>query len=204
MRFSPVTDKCDNIIIVGSSKEAVNFQPIAGYSVIAVNNAISITRGNTDFWFTLDPSKANLQIMRTKPFSCKYYCAVPNNFQREMTRKRERVPTAIHYLDRVAGDGPFSCKYGLQESKYSISTGNSAYGALNLAYHMNPKKIILLGVSGDNQLKFDGKKCYDLSHLPDLFSSAVSQLEDRGIEVINGNEDTRLKCFIKKPFKQLV
>jgi len=204
MQFSSVKNRAEKIIIVGSSWEAVNFRPLEGYSVIAVNSAIEITRGHTDFWFTLDYSNSNLEIMRNKQFRCEYFCAVQEDFQRYMGRRREAIPKDVRYMLRVAGANPIRCNYGLQEDKNKVSTGNSAYGALNLAYHMEPKEIVLLGISGDNKRKFDGKKCYDLSHLPDLFSSAVQQLENKGIVVYNANEDSRLDCFIRKPFSQFV
>lgn len=81
-------------------------------------------------------------------------------------------------------------KYGLDESVECISTGNSAYGALNLAYHMNPKDIVILGVNGDrNSPKFDNKHSLRLDHLPKIFESSIKKkLERKGIKVYNANK----------------
>ena len=201
------TSYSNKFIIVGSSQEAVKFKPVDGYKIIAVNNAISITKEYTDFWFTLDPSDENLFIMKTKPYSCKYYAAVPKDFgsiKSEVKRYRRPRPIGVNYLERISGDGPWDCHYGFRENRYEIATGNSGYGALNLAYHFNATEVVLLGFNGDNSRKFDGKKSRDLLHLPKLFESAKVQLDQKGVMVYNANTEGDIDCFIRKPFEQFV
>lgn len=201
-RCSSVTEQHDKIIILASSQEARKFKPVEGYVVIAVNSAIHVAGGNVDYWITVDPSESNMHIMRTKPYPAKYYAAVPWWFggpHAKLARlKNCAIPDDMNYLNRVEGD---LCdkyiKYGLCEARSDISTGNSAYGALNLAYHMNPKEIVILGVDGNRIApKFDNKHCIGtLDHLPTLFESAVQQLTNRGIQVYNANKQTMLRCF---------
>lgn len=186
------------VIIVGSSQEAIKFKPIDGYTVIAVNQAINITREYTDYWFTLDPSLENQKIMREQPYECQYTAAVPGMFgcsRASIPYMRTDRPKDVYYFDRISGNGPLDCHYGLCEDMNQIATGNSAYGALNLAYHFNATEIILLGVSGDQKPKFDGSYCKRLSHLPKLFDSAIPQLNKRGIQVYTANKVTKIKCF---------
>lgn len=186
------------IIIVGSSQEALKFKPIDGYEVIAVNQAIDITREHTDYWFTLDPSPSNQKIMREQPYDCYYTAAVPDEFgdpDAIISCMRNKRPDNVHYFERIAGNGFLSSHYGLCEDQNQIATGNSAYGALNLAYHLGASEIILLGISGDQSPKFDGTYSKCLSHLPDLFESAIHQLTERGIRVYTANKITKITCF---------
>lgn len=200
--YSEVIEQHDKIIIVASSREAKKFKPLDGYVVIAVNAAINITKEYTDYWITVDLSETNLDILRNKPYNhVKYYAAIPPHFGTEyalLPRHRNLVLDDVHYLERIASsnNGP---KAGLAEDKSQIHTGNSAYGALGLAYHMQPKEIIILGVNGNRTSpKFDNKYCRgDLSHLKALFSSAKPQLDDAGINVFNANRFTIVDCFDK-------
>jgi len=199
MQFSNV----DKIIIVGSSQEAIKFKPVEGYKVIAINQAIDITKEYTDYWFTLDPSIANQKIMREQPYDCIYTAAVPDDFGNKRARLqnlRNPRPDNVFYFNRISGDGPLGSHYGLCENQNEIATGNSAYGAFNLAYHLGAKEIVLLGVSGDQRPKFDGTFCKRLSHLPDLFASALPQLNYNRISVYTANRISKIKCF---PFKDI-
>lgn len=180
--------------------EAVKFKPIEGYTVIAVNNAINITKDYTDYWFTLDPSEDNISIMRKRPYDAYYFCAIPDWYgtNNAPIHRCKVAVTGIHYLKRIQDDSnALKIKYGLSDDKSCIHTGNSAYGALNLAFHMEPSEIIILGVNG-NRLnpKFDNRHCVgDLSHLPKLFESAKNTLDTNGIRVYNANRETLVKCF---------
>lgn len=199
--------KANKVIIVGSSEEAKNFVPIPGFAVIAVNGAIYITKEHTDMWFTLDPSPANIEIMETKPYKCHYVAAVPDDFGRANAKginHRKRIE-GVHYLKRVADRKNYlSCKYGLSEDGRAVHTGNSGYGALNLAYLMGAKTIVLLGITGDGRLpRYDGSYSRNLNHLPSLFASAKPQLDRAGVQVYDTTMQSKLKCFDKMRFHQL-
>lgn len=210
INFSNVHERHEKILIVASCPEAMRFRPIPGWTVIAVNSSIHITKEHTDYWFTLDPSESNIKIMNEKPYDAKYYAAVPDWFgtpAAEIRRLRQNAPEDIYYLQRMSG--PREAKYllsGLANERMKINTGNSAFGALNLAYHMNPKQIVILGVNGNRmQPKFDNRHCVgSLDHLPNLFASAVPQLTKRGIQVFNANVESQVTCFPKIDLDSLI
>jgi hypothetical protein len=168
--------------------------------VIVVNGAADFVP-NFDIWFTLDPSKENLQRMgrRSNPFA-RYYAAVMPD---------RKLPPEITKLERVENDGVekfahplarrYRCSYGLQEHPGKISTGNSAFGALNLAYHLGAGKIALFGVDGTQEERVSGGTPGPLDFLPELFYSAFDQLNKKNIGVINGSPYSRVTCFPRFP-----
>lgn len=169
-------------VIVGSGPSAAGFTPPAGVVVIAVNASIRWLP-RADHWFTLDPSPDNIDIMRRKRDGVRYWCACPDD---------TKLPAGVNRLVRVADreesplsmTGPdywlwrLSCVKGLALNMPNIHTGNSAYGALGLAYHLGAEKVALIGVDATTEPKIDGSNCLtDLSHLPPLFGSAVNQID---------------------------
>lgn len=187
-----------NVIIVASGPSADGFVPPDNAIVIAVNGAIDwIAR--SDYWFTLDPSPANTCRMTNRRDGVAYCAAVAPDYP---------LPLGIKRLDRMASRGKeprrntpewwfwrWSCKHGLAESEHQINTGNSAYGALGLAYHMRPDRIVLVGVDGSDEPRVEGGQCNNLSHLPMLFASAVPQLARAGISVANASPHSKIDCF---------
>src|SRR5690625_600210 len=180
-----------NIVIVasGPSVRAVRRDDIlaAGAVVIAVNGAI-YWLGRADYSFTLDPSQINLVRANNRVRGCKYVMALPDNMQ---------APPGVTRMARQQGDayGKARALQGLSEDKNAIHTGNSAFGALGLAYHLCPQRVVLLGVDGTQERRVDGGYSRTLKHLPELFSSAVPQLRKRKIDVVNGSPDSRVACF---------
>ena len=183
--------KRHNVIIVasGPSVLAVSRDDIlaADAVVIAVNGAIDWL-GRADYWFTLDPSQINLVRASNRISGCEYVMAMPDNMQ---------APAGVTRMERRQGDayGKARALQGLSEDKNAIHTGNSAYGALGLAYHLRPKRIVLLGVDGTRERRVDGGYSRTLEHLPALFTSAIPQLQKRRIGVVNGSPDSRVTCF---------
>lgn len=170
------------IIIVASGPSAKDFIPPDGVTVIAVNGAIDwIPRA--DHWFTLDPSPENMRRMRNQRQGVHYWAAVlPKvNLPKGVTRlrridKRTKTPPS--------SEGPefwlwrLSCVKGLSKIPDAIHSGNSAWGALGLAYHLGARKVALVGVDATTEPKIEGGPCAtDLSHLPLLFASAIGQLD---------------------------
>lgn len=206
--YRPVAHHEKNIIIVGSGPSIKNFKPMPNWKTIAVNNSISLRGFNPNYWFTLDPSQANRNLMMNKVPRCYYYAAVPPEYgspNAPIKLFRLRPPGRIHYLERVADtNNKLGINYGLSDDTCQINTGNSAYGALGLAYLMNAKNIILIGVDGTNEPKFYGKKCNDLSHMSDLFASAIPQLEEKGIRVVNCSMNSAIDCFEKMDYNVAV
>lgn len=143
--------------------------------VIAVNGAIEFAPA-TD-WFTLDPNDTNMQRMAAPVDGVQYHAAVPASID---------LPAHVRRYRRVADKGNkhrnrairrWSAKCGLSEDPRAIHTGNSAYGAVGLAYHWRPREIWLYGVDATQDERITGGRPMDLSHLPDLFASAMPQLK---------------------------
>ncbi|WP_339617208.1 hypothetical protein [uncultured Gilvimarinus sp.] len=169
-------------VIVASGPSASGFVPPKGVAVFAVNGAIDWL-SKADHWFTLDPSDANMRRLCSPRRGVVYHAALPRNF----------VLGAAHVrrYERVSARGPepspkhtpqwwlwrWSAVCGLSHKVGRINTGNSAWGALQLAYQMGFKKILLVGVDASTALRVDGGAPSNLSHLPLLFESAMGQID---------------------------
>lgn len=201
-----ISVKAERVVIIGSGPSMANV-PIdtidrlcdEGIHVIAVNGAIRFLNKTTS-WFTLDPDERLIGLMKRQRHGTEYYAAVPKDYgslNAKVAYHRRTIIEGIHYLHRLTGGGPMKSKEKLSDNPYEIHTGNSAWGALGLAYLMEPKKIIMLGVDGTNK-RYAYIRQYpkmNFQHLPWLFSTCVEQLKDKGIELINGSEFSRIDCF---------
>jgi hypothetical protein len=213
IRFSPVYQKHDNVLIIGGgeSLKGFDFDQLLDFSgrIIVVNNVIfHVPRA--DYWMTVDPSKNRRpqKAMMKKRDGTYYFCAQPKVEEWETPEYHRRwYPEVhgIHYLERISnGD------YSLQEDKTKITTGDSIYGALGLAYHMEAKKIAVLGLdvkgfghwyndkdpyNGHNQPeeKFNTYK----ENLKGIFRSCLPQIKQRGIEIVNGSPESTIDAFPK-------
>jgi len=202
VNFGEVTEQHDKIIITGSGLSINNFfQPDDSWKVISVNNSVNHPNVSADYWFTLDLSLDNQKIAQ-KRSDYKKYVAIPGNIKQEPRLRTKTIEKFIYrgcnFLERISSkQNCFSQTYGLQTEPNKISTGNSLYGALNLAYHMNPKYILIIGLDGEiYRNKFDGKVCRGtLRHLDNLFSTALPNLKEKRIKVYNCNSDSEVKCF---------
>ncbi|NNU62435.1 hypothetical protein [Ochrobactrum soli] len=168
-------------IIVASGPSARGFVPPDDIPVIAVNGAIEWLP-RADHFFTLDWSSVNLRRLRERRISVQYHAAFP---QDQWTRDRD-----IRFYHRGEASGPMptperspqwwlwrlSAKLGLSEDPDIINTGNSAYGALGLAYHLGARDVALVGVDASSAPRVEGGCSRYLGHLPMLFASALSQM----------------------------
>lgn len=166
------------VVIVASGPSAAGFIPPDDVKVIAVNGAIDWLP-RADCWFTLDPSPSNMARMRNRRPGVHYYAAMA------------KPPQGVVRLDRLAyqGEEPedkespewwfwrWSCIRRICETPGKIHTGNSAWGALQLAYHMGADKVALVGVDASQESRVEGGKPNNLSHLPLLFNSAIGQID---------------------------
>jgi len=104
----------------------------------------------------------------------------------------------VKILKRIQGEkyGRAKAPGGLSDDPTAINTGNSGFGALNLAYHMRPEKIVLLGIDANHNLpRVTGGYSRSLDHLPELFGTACPQLKAAGIQVVNGSLISKITCF---------
>lgn len=172
-----------NFVIVASGPSAKGFVPPDDVMVICVNQSINFMP-RCDHWFTLDPSPANIKTMNDRREGVKYWCAIDG--------VRRSIPEYVTVLKRVGQSHirpktkdaaqwniyRLQCRLGLDKRKGYISTGNSAWGALGLAYHLGANKVALIGVDASTDAKIDGGYCRThMEHLPVLFSSAKDQIE---------------------------
>ena len=98
--------------------------------------------------------------------------------------------------------------YGLETDSDVLSHGfNSGYAAINLAYHLGAKKIILLGFDMANdgtQTHFHdgyptrpaGDRIYQDKFLPG-FKQLNTDLKEKGISVYNASAHSRITVFPK-------
>ena len=204
--FGRVDARHDRILVVASGPSAnalpidsIRDAAIGGAHIIAVNRAI-LWMPLAHSWFTLDPDRRVLPILRGAMDDVNRYAAVPDDYGTSMARviyHRCDVPNGITYLRRIAGDGPLGSRDTLSEDPGSIHTGNSAYGAFGLAYLMKPQKIAMVGVDGTRRryAYSRDRPLRSMDHLPALFRSSVSQVLGSGIEVRNGSKESRVGCY---------
>jgi hypothetical protein len=175
----------------------------ASVRVIAVNGAIGHIPARTNVWFTLDVSLENLDEMHRRRPGVQYVAALPEGVElackpQALQERFASVPEHVERLRRMEGGGVLGSLPGLSEHKHCINTGNSGYGAMGLAYHDDEaQRIAIVGLDGKAGCYFYGGRGPRgrIDHLPALFSSAVPQLQRRGIYVVNGSPKSAIQCF---------
>lgn len=189
------------IAIIANGPSARHHALAAKHSdiVIAVNGAHAFVP-RADYWFTLDLSPSNRRIMNRPRDGVEYVVAC---------RPDAPLPAHVTRLTRVESTAPapnrpctphgwlrrWRSMEGLATDPSKIHTGNSAYGALGLAFHLlsgQCGKILLCGVDATQDQRFTGGRPGELSHLPLLFDSAKPQLQAAGIEVYTFSDHDRL------------
>jgi hypothetical protein len=193
------------IVATGPSLKALDLSLIERLDrrvhILAVNGAVDHLP-RCDSWFTLDASPENrLRMQRPRP-GVRYFVATSPR----RNWSAAEIPAHVTRLVRVEGDGILSAKDRLAENPGCIHTGNSAWGALGLAYHWRPKAIGLLGVDGRPGGYFYGGAGPKtrLDHLPALFATANDQLVSRAIRVRNGSPQSTVECFLKNEPVELI
>lgn len=109
---------------------------------------------------------------------------------------------------KLLGITSIECNYkpGLAEDGSLNCGNNSGYQAVNLAYKLGAKKIILLGydmkIGSNGKLHWFGDHPSSLRNEPslfprwiDLFRQLAKDLHAKGINVVNCSTDTALDCF---------
>lgn len=189
--FTQVVERHRKIAVVGTgmSLQGIELNFADDVKVIAVNGAINHLK-RVDYWFTLNPSKSNNEIMlpRNRKPEVKYYAAVPDNYM--------MAEEHVHYIHRLVGTGHghLKTRCGMCADKGAIHTGNSAWGAFQLGAHMEPAYMALFGIDGQGGYHYGGSP-KDLSMLPELFGSSIPDLTYRSINVVNGSPTSIVTCF---------
>jgi hypothetical protein len=107
---------------------------------------------------------------------------------------------------------PHAMRPGLGKDKINtggINTGgNSGYQAINLAYLLGAKKIVLLGFDMHGT-HWHGRHKKGLSNIHMFeewiknFTQLAQDLKDEGVEVINATRRTKLFCFRREPLEAI-
>ena len=185
----------DRCIIVGSGPSAAGFKCPDGIAIISVKRTITWL-DRADYWFALDPDAAVEAMAPPRP-GVQYFCAAPEKFalpphvtrlERVAERGREPYPrhTAEWWLWRWHGVRTLCTRVG------AVHTGNSAWGALGLAFHLGFRDVLLVGVDGSSAPRIEGGRPNNLSHLPLLFASALPQIKLQTVSVMSGIPKTTL------------
>ena len=218
--FKPVQQRHDKVLIIGGGESLIDFdwdllKKFKGV-IITVNNVVyHIPRA--DYWITVDPMSHGKpqRAMVDRVDGVYYFCAYPDIKKFPFDAKFYKTVNGIHYLERIFPEDysgklniPKVGDYSLQEDKDKITTGNSCYGALGLAYHFEAKKIAMIGVDGYgyghwyNKLDpyssgWKDKEGDYLARIPPIYASSVKQFKKRKTEVVLGSPDSPIDCFDK-------
>lgn len=180
----------ETVFIVGGGPSLKNFDfsQLKGKRVIAINRAFEFVPF-ADYLYWSDIS-----------FYEKYKEGIHDFKGKKVTNKSYPIRNDIINLEN-------SGKLGLDLNPNSIKHGgNSGYAAINLAYHLGAKTIVLLGYDMqkiENESHFHGgygrkvdNSLYDNLFLPH-FQSLVEPLRDKKVVVYNANINSKLECFTK-------
>ena len=159
--------------------------------VIGVNGAAQWLP-RVDAFFTLDTSPRQRWMLRNQRPGVRYFAAVPPTYGSAFAAPNHRGPRerGVTFLSRVEGEGPLRAAAGMHDDPLCINTGNSAWGALGIAHHMQAERVGLVGVDGSTDPRVSGGRPGALSHLPWLFSTY-----DGKAEVLNGSPRSAIDCF---------
>lgn len=193
------------IVATGPSLENFDFEQLRGKGYIITVNEAGKHVPFADAWFTLDPWGLHGPQLPNIDFKGRLYAAVPEDFgmsNARITNHQVICPRPITYLHRIIfHTAPITTSdeylsWGLNEDNSCINTLNSGFGAFNLAYHMRPKKILLLGLDASMGY-FYKPNCAtrSLSYLPSIFRSTLTQINKAGINVVNGSLNSNIDCF---------
>jgi hypothetical protein len=167
-------------VIVASGPSARGFAPPDNLPVIAVNGAIDWLP-RADHWFSLDASPANVARLRERRLrDCNYHVAGPRwpTLLGDATYWR-RIDSCGTYIEPSPAGTPewwlwrLGAVLGVNKTPGCINTGNSAWGAVGLAYHLGFTDVALVGVDANGADRIEGGNPGPLSHLPLLFESAA-------------------------------
>lgn len=173
-------------VIVASGPSAQGFQAPWDVPVIAVNGVVRWLE-DADYWFSLDASPANRANLRLAAMSGVECHVAGHPWLAHASCVRQ-----ARYWDRVDSCGTYDepkpagtpewwlwrlgAVQGLCKRANSIHTGNSAWGALGLAWHLGFRDVALVGVDANDAERLEGGCSGNLSHLPLLFASALPDM----------------------------
>lgn len=203
-KITPTNPELVVIVCSGKSVKQFNLKNLPDSAVIIAVNGAAEFLPRLDYWFTSDPwGLHGPQLPINK--RCEMWAAVGDDFATRYARVDTHKKTPhrdINFLHRlISHNNPNTTSetaysLGLSEDPRCISGGNSGYGALNFAYHLKPKNIIILGMDGDiGYFYSDSKRNRALTFLPQMIDSTKEQFEKSGIKVINASPNSKITTF---------
>lgn len=186
MAYTRLKPAVDRLLIVasGPSGGALPVLP-DDLPIMAVAGAIT-GLARADYWFTLDLSDRNRALLKAPVPNTRYIIGCHAQRMLQWSNKPH-----VWCVKNAPGRG-------IAESSDMIRTGNSAFGAMQVAVHLGAKRIGLIGVDANNEPHWHGDtKSKSLAGLPAMFSCALPQLQKRGIEVRLGTiyDKPNVTCF---------
>jgi hypothetical protein len=198
--FKPVQQRHDKVLSIGGGESLIDFDinQLKDFDgvIITVNNVV-YHLPRVEYWITVDPMRnGKPQVaMMEKREGVYYFCAYPDLEKTPLDRFCYQTVEGIHYLERI-----------VPENK--ITTGDSCYGALGLAYHFEASKIIMLGVDAFGYGHwYDKKEPYNrswgrnfgkyLERIPLIYQDCVEQFKRRGSKIVLGSPHSPIDCFEK-------
>jgi hypothetical protein len=180
----------DTIFIVGGgpSLKDFDFELLRDKTVIAVNKAfMSIPFAQVLYW-------SDTRFYEWFPKEIDAFTGI------KVTCRPEPKRSDVINLLNTGKTGLETMSYGLRDG------GNSGYAAINLAYHLGAKRIVLLGFDMQNTTKqthwHDGYvSTADTSVMERImlpsFETIVEPLEKRKVKVYNASQVSKITCFPK-------
>ena len=193
----PVLWPGETVYVIGGgpSLKGFNFGNLAGCKTIAINKAIIYNMGADALYWT----------------DSRFYTWFKNEVDSYNGLKFALKPGSQYTKDiRVLKKGK---PYGLEEDPQTLAHGfNSGYAAINLAYHLGARRIILLGfdmANDGNDTHFHdgyparpaGGHIYEDKFIPG-FKQLHSELKAKNITILNASPYSRLNTFPKITLEQ--
>lgn len=203
--FGVVEGSAAKVLIVGTgpSADQFNFDAVpSDVHIIAVKDAALRLR-RFDTWVTVDPNAKCNVVLGERKQGARYYAAIPEDFGTPEAAKipHRRVPWAdVTYLKRSPVKGVDPVDWRLSEDPSTLTAGNSAFSALNIAYLMGARRVVLVGVDATHAgygLSLPGRPRGNMDHVPKLFEAACSQLAARNVQVRIAGSGSRITCFTR-------
>ena len=186
----------ETIYIIGGGPSLVNFdfRQLVGCKTIAINKAILFHRADVCYWT-----------------DGRFYTWFKNEVDNYTGLKYALKPGSQYTKDiQVLRKGK---AYGLEKDPSTLAHGfNSGYAAINLAYHLGAKRIILLGydMGNDGSLghfhdgyptRAVGDKIYKDKFMPSFKQLSVD-MKKENVMVLNASPYSKLNVFPKITLEQ--
>lgn len=161
--------------------------------VIAVNHA-SIWLPRCNAYFTAVPDHRQRFLMNHQRQGVRYFAAVPDHYGSLLVADASRGPRErnVTFMRRVLDTGATCSKAPFISAGKQNGPINSAFGALNLAYHLGAERVALIGVDLNDRPRVSGGRATGLAGVVDLFDHY-----DAPHTVVNGAPHSPIRAFPK-------